>query len=1341
MKKFLKKIPLPVKLICIGLIPIIVLVYFSIIILEEKNSRIEIISNYQERLELSSALIDVSNALQAERRVSFSNSILVSSKDELITLRNRSNEKIEILRGYIDDSTDNYILFSGLNDLNNFRDKIDSSLLKPSEIMHFYSNAMLRLNSLAEIKTDHIPFLQQIMADLNGTLQLAQMVTYMGIVRGNIYQTLYEPDERKRLESLPQLYSLFKMYTNLEAEYLAKSSPENVLAYKTLINRGNFRETIQNIGIILNSGSFNIPLEPEEWKTISANGVDELSGLQERFHNQLQEKIGNIITDETEARNRNLIFIIFLIILVIVLLFFTIQNITLSLKQLSEKASAISLGHVNINVPYFPNDALGSLADSIRKIDESNQQLSVAAANIGKGNFQTEIPRRSETDELSNSLLRMRDNLIQYSKENEHTIWLQAGKAKVNDSLKGDQEMHLLSQGVLNVLAEYLQADMGIIYVCRNAFLRRSATYAIQDLKKVEKEIPLGQFLTGQVAESGKPVYLTDVPEEYFKISSGLVSTSPRNLYIIPLIYNNNVEGILELAAINKFHDKTFELLQLVSQDIAIAILSEKNREKLQSLLEETQTQAEELQAQHSELENLNQTLEQQTDRLQVSEEELKVQQEELLQANKELEERSGELEELNQMVMERNKEVQEQARLLEQASKYKSEFLANMSHELRTPLNSILLLSRLMSENHQGNLTEEQIDHARVIRNSGEGLLTMIDEILDLTKIEAGKMKLEPEEFSLDHLLSDVRSLFQPLARQKNLDFRFELDEDVPEKIYSDKSRIEQILRNLLSNAFKFTREGAVSLKIKSSEKNEISFHVIDSGIGIPMEKQALIFDAFQQADGSTRRNYGGSGLGLSISRQLAQLLKGSIKVNSVPGKGSEFWLTIPVRLTKSVTEESYETHQEIISREEMHNRNMVRDYSPFVLNEVPKGIPDDRNNIEEEDKTIMIVEDDMNFARSILNYTNQKGFKGIVVPRGDDAFQTAKKLRPSAILLDVQLPVKSGWEVLEELKQDPVTRNIPIHIMSSFEVKNESLGMGASNFIRKEEALDKIREIFAELESLNSGEPKKILIIEDNSMHAKALQFFLNEYGIIAAIASTYPEVHHLMKGDVFNHIIIDTGIHESDSYEIVEKIKKEEGFENIPVIIVTNAQISRADELRIKKIAKSIVIKTAHSFERVLDELSIFLQVLEESNEKRSSGRRGFNNTLTEVLGNKKILIVDDDVRNIFALTKALEHHKIEVYKAIDGKEALEVLNENKDIDLVLLDIMMPVMDGFETLKHIRENPHYKKLPVIAVTAKAMGGDREACISAGASDYISKPIDTDQLLSLLRVWLYNS
>lgn len=1338
MKKILNRIPLPLKLISIGLIPIVLLAFLTFLIYKEKTGKIEIISGYKQRLELSSSLIEAANSLQVERRVSFTYTFTNTSRDELSTARNHTNESLKSLNALSTDSTINYILFAGLNQLNAIRDKIDSSNIKPADIMNYYSNSMLRLNSLSEIKTEHIPFLSSITSDLQGALLLSSMVTYMGIIRGNIYYSMYQNEQGPYL--FDELLSLFNMYTYIETEFLAKATPATIDAYKSLINNNNFRTTIDNINRIIATGSFKLDLDAETWKAVSANAVDELSNMQIVVLKQLQDNISVLIENETAQRDKYLAFILLVLAFVLALLIFTMQNITSSLTKLSSVASEISLGDVKTEIPYFPKDALRSLANSIGNIAHSNEKLSKTALEIGQGNFDVVIEKRSGSDILSESLVKMRDNLQKFSENDELTIWKQNGINLINDNLKGDQEMNSQSAAVLATLAEYLNAEMGALYITRSGTLKFSAGYAIESKNLAEKEIKIGETLSGQVAATGNPVYLNNVPSDYFKISSALGEILPCNLYIIPLKHNNVVEGVLELASFAPFDKNAIELLEIVANDIAIAIQSEKNREQLQLLLEETQSQAEELQSQHSELENLNQALEAQTDRLQVSEEELKVQQEELLQANKELEERSSALEELNQMVMERNQEVQEKAEQLELSSKYKSEFLANMSHELRTPLNSILLLSRLMSDNYEGNLTDEQIEHARVIQNSGEGLLTMIDEILDLSKIEAGKMKLEPSYFTIEEVTTGLKSLFQPIANQKNLDFTITIEENLPDKIHSDKLRLEQILRNILSNAFKFTSRGGVTLKVKKEKNHTIGFYINDTGIGISKDKQAIIFEAFQQADGSTRRNYGGSGLGLSISTQLAQLLNGIIAVTSHPGTGSEFRLVIPVNLSMPI-EETQPTVKSDKNNKAQQATNFIKDNTPFVLNQVPAGIPDDRDSLAENDRTILIVEDDMNFAKSILNYTHQRGYKGIVVPRGDDAFSTAKKLRPLAILLDIQLPVKSGWEVMEELKSDAATKNIPIHIMSSYEVRNESIGLGASNFIRKEEAIDKIREIFKELDEKDSATPKKLLIVEDNSMHARALQFFLNEYKIPTAIASSYQEVHHYLTESAFNYIIIDSGINHPEIFNTIGKVKSLEGFENIPVIIVTNNQISRTDELRIKKIAKSIIIKTAHSFERVLDELSIFLHVLEEGQEKRLIGRTGFNNTLTEILGNKKILVVDDDVRNIFSLTKALEQHKMQVYKAIDGKEALEVLENNPDIDLVLLDIMMPVMDGFETLKHLRNNPAFEKLPVIAVTAKAMSGDREACINAGASDYISKPIDTDQLLSLLRVWLYNS
>ncbi|HMF73746.1 MAG TPA: response regulator, partial [Flavitalea sp.] len=722
-------------------------------------------------------------------------------------------------------------------------------------------------------------------------------------------------------------------------------------------------------------------------------------------------------------------------------------------------------------------------------------------------------------------------------------------------------------------------------------------------------------------------------------------------------------------------------------------------------------------------------------------------QQEELLQANQELEERSRLLEERNELIVERNLEIQQTAEELAISTKYKSEFLANMSHELRTPLNSILLLSRLMSENTEDNLTADQVEYAKVIQSSGNGLLSLIDEILDLSKIESGKMELEYQHVPLQEIIYDLKAIFVPIAIEKNLDFDVITDSSLPEKLETDKLRLEQILKNFISNALKFTQKGYVKLIVGKPEDKQgyLQFTVKDSGIGIPLENQQLIFEAFQQADGSTRRKYGGTGLGLSISRELARLLNAEILLSSEVDAGSEFTIFVPLEkntqagnFTDARIKQAHLLHA---MKDELPEVQKPTAETTYISTIIPHEVPDDRENINDNDRVILIIEDDTNFAKSLLDFTRQKKYKGVVAVRGDQGVEFASRFKPVGILLDIQLPVKDGWQVMKELKSNPVTRHIPVHMMSSYEVKNKSISLGAVDFINKPVAFEQIQEIFKRIEHVLNNESKKVLIVEENSMHAKALAYYLESFSISSEIRDNVHDSIDSLKSKQVDCVILDMGIPDQKSYEMLEEVKKSPGLENVPIIIFTGKSLSKAEEFRIKQYADSIVIKTAHSYQRILDEVSLFLHVMEE-NYKHEAPINKYKKlgVLNEVLKNKTVLIADDDVRNIFSLTKALENFGMIVLSAIDGKEAFKQLNENPTVDIVLMDMMMPEMDGYETIRRIRENRKYKNLSIIAVTAKAMTGDREKCINAGASDYITKPVDIDQLLSLLRVWLYD-
>ncbi|MGV3546673.1 MAG: response regulator [Pedobacter sp.] len=972
--------------------------------------------------------------------------------------------------------------------------------------------------------------------------------------------------------------------------------------------------------------------------------------------------------------------------------------------------------------------------DTAKRIDT----IKSIAHQISSGNYKVRLHETSKDGlgSLSGSLNSMAESLQHSFTLLEDKDWMQTGVATLNDKMVGDKDVESLAKDVLAAVVEHTKSMVGAFYILEeDQHLHLLTGYAL-DFNESRKRIAIGEGLVGQAFQSEKLILLEKVPNNEATISYATGQTRPTNVVAFPIMRNGLVLGVVELATVNAYPQRKLDFMDHVSTNIGIAVNAAQNRKKLQDFLEETQSQAEELQAQHSELEALNAELEAQTQKIQASEEELRVQQEELLQSNQELEERSSLLEERNQLISERNQEIKLKAEQLEQSTRYKSEFLANMSHELRTPLNSILLLSKLMSESEE--LQKEYTEYASVIQSSGQGLLSLIDEILDLSKIEAGKMELEIGSVRIDEVTADIRSLFMPIAKDKHLDLVIGVSGDAPASFVTDKMRLSQILKNLLSNAFKFTSQGKVSLSIRYNEKDDmLAFAVADTGIGIPKEKQGLVFEAFQQADGSTRRKFGGTGLGLSISKQLAKLLGGNIKLESKEGEGSTFTLTIPA---------NYEDRKEVIFTEPTlevveEKPQATVEEERFVVTKIPADVADDRDNIVADDKAILIIEDDTYFAKTLLEFTRKRNYKGLVAVRGDVGIEMALKYNPLAILLDIQLPVKDGWQVMDELKSNPLTRHIPVHIMSSLSAKKESLQKGAVDFINKPFALEHMKLIFEKLEYALSKNPKKVLIVEENKQHAQALSHYLGTANLQTIVASNINESIEALQRKEVDCVILDMGIPDKTAYETLETIKKSEGLENLPIIIFTGKNLSKGEETRIKQYADSIVVKTAHSYQRILDEAAVFLHLVEEKGNKgKQPSKSETLPNVTDVLKDKVVLIADDDVRNIFSLTKALEPHKMKVLPATDGKEALAAIKANPNVDVVLMDMMMPELDGYETTKQIRAMAPYKNLPILAVTAKAMMGDREKCIAAGASDYISKPVDIDQLISLLRVWLYD-
>lgn len=925
--------------------------------------------------------------------------------------------------------------------------------------------------------------------------------------------------------------------------------------------------------------------------------------------------------------------------------------------------------------------------------------------------------------------------------------WILTGSFQLNETIRGEKTAASLAQLVIEHLCTYLDAQVGALYVHENGRLFLLGGYALAE--GTPAAINMGEGLAGQAAAQKQPILFNKVPDGYMSISSASGKTAPKNIICFPLLMDDELRGVIEIGAARAFSSVELELLDRIGENIAIAIGASQSRSRLKDLLEESQRQAEELEAQQEELKQFNEELQEKTDLLEKSEGELKAQQEELQQINEELEEKANLLEEQRSQLENAKAELERKAKELELTSKYKTEFLANMSHELRTPLNSILILSKILSENKENRLNAKEVEFAMNIHNSGSDQLKLINEILDLSKVEAGKMELEIEEMTFDEIESGKHAMFDELAKSKFIEFSVERDPGLENILVTDRQRLQQILRNLLSNAFKFTpRGGKVTLSIKpaaeaQSYKNAamtithkvIAFSVSDTGIGIPKDKLDLIFEAFQQADGSTKRKFGGTGLGLSISRELAHALGGELIVTSDEGKGSTFTLLLPQRFSESFKVEggrSFETKHKtpLPSPEEKSPERFPK----------KEGEPhDDRHEISDKDKIILIMEDDPAFASLLMNFVRDRKYKAIVATQGNTGLSYARYYKPDAILLDMKLPVMNGSEVLKYLKNDPSLRHIPVQIISGYDLKKESLELGAFDFLRKPVEKDSLMNAFDRIEDFSNKKMKKLLVVEDNEQQNSAIRELIGNGDVKSFPAFSGQQAYEMLSGDHFDCVIVDLGLPDMSGFDLLEKIKDTETLKRIPIIVYTGKDLSREENMQLMKYANTVVLKTANSHERLLDETMLFLHRVESKLPKEKQHIIRKLHRSDEVLVGKKVLVVDDDIRNIYSLTNVLEEEGMECVIADNGRKAVDELKSHPEIDIVLMDIMMPEMDGYEATKAIRVIPEFEKTPIIALTAKAIKGDREKCLDAGMSDYISKPVNVEQLLSLMRVWLY--
>ncbi|KTC34682.1 chemotaxis protein CheY, partial [Pseudomonas sp. ABAC21] len=927
----------------------------------------------------------------------------------------------------------------------------------------------------------------------------------------------------------------------------------------------------------------------------------------------------------------------------------------------------------------------------------------------------------------------------------EQQAWLRNGQTELAEQVLGQLTLNMLGRNILQFFAQYMGSAVAALYVRQeHGGLKRVATYGFsREQEQQEQSIYSDEGIVGQAAQLDRLIRLDDVPVDYFKVSSGLGEGSTRSVLVVPTSDEDRVNGVIELGFLRPLDERDVELLELIAGNIGTSIEAARYRQRLQEVLAETQQLNEELQVQQEELKTANEELEEQSRILKESQAHLETQQAELEQTNEQLAEQTQTLSEQRDAMDRKNielnqaqLELEDRADELQRSSKYKSEFLANMSHELRTPLNSSLILAKLLAENPQENLSAEQVKFAESIYSAGNDLLNLINDILDISKVEAGKLEVRPETSSVARLVEGLRGMFEPLAADRKLGFQVDVQPGAPAMLFTDRQRLEQILKNLLSNAVKFTEQGEVSLSVSRAQDAGIAFTVRDSGIGIAPDQQESIFEAFRQADGTTNRRYGGTGLGLSISRDLAALLGGYISVTSEPGKGSVFTLVLP---------EHYVEREADAPLAEQAREPLVAAPAPVRVSPLPVAdtsqIPrfaDDRDKAPFTTRCILVVEDEPNFARILFDLAHELGYHCLVAHGADEGYSLAAELIPDAILLDMRLPDHSGLTVLQRLKQNAGTRHIPVHVISVEDRVEAAMHMGAIGYAVKPTTREELKDVFARLEAKLTQKVKRVLLVEDDDLQRDSIARLIGDDDIEITAVGFAQQALDLLRDHIYDCMIIDLKLPDMLGNELLKRMATEDICSFPPVIVYTGRNLTRDEEAELRKYSRSIIIKGARSPERLLDEVTLFLHKVESqlSHERQTMLKTA--RSRDKVFEGRKILLVDDDVRNIFALTSALEHKGAVVVIGRNGREAIERLNEVEDIDLVLMDVMMPEMDGYEATALIRQDPRWKKLPIIAVTAKAMKDDQERCLAAGSNDYLAKPIDLDRLFSLIRVWL---
>jgi HAMP domain-containing protein/signal transduction histidine kinase/DNA-binding response OmpR family regulator len=982
------------------------------------------------------------------------------------------------------------------------------------------------------------------------------------------------------------------------------------------------------------------------------------------------------------------------------------------------------------------NQLAANLTTQVRAIAD-------VATAVTKGDLTRfiQVDASGEVAALKDNINEMIRNLKDTTIKNNEQDWLKTNLAKFTRMLQGQKDMLTVGKLILSELAPVVSAQHGVFYVVETPkeepveepehnepYLKLLASYAFRSRKNVGNRFSLGEGLVGQAALEKERILITNAPADYVAITSGLGQAPPTNIIVLPVLFEGQVKAVMELSSFEKFSATHQAFLDQLVESIGIVLNTIEANTRTEDLLKQSQSLAKELQSRQEELQNTNLELQ----------EKAKL----LAQQNEEVERKNQEVEQARQA-------LEEKAEQLALTSKYKSEFLANMSHELRTPLNSLLILADQLALNEEGNLSLKQVEFARTIHASGNDLLSLINDILDLSKIESGTVTVDIAALRFHDLQDYVERTFRHVAEAKGVQFDIESDSELPSTMFTDSQRLEQVLRNLLSNAFKFTEKGSVVLSmapvtegwspdndVLNHARSVIAFSVSDTGIGIAPEKQQIIFEAFQQADGSTSRKYGGTGLGLAISREIARLLGGEIRLASAHGQGSVFTLYLPQTHVPMRTVRREFPGGRLTSALETPQVELIPSPADFMAAPDETAIEDDRGRIEAGDKVLLIIEDDPNYGRILLEMAHEKGFKGVVAQRGTEALALVRELKPAAITLDVHLPDLDGWRVLDGLKLDLTTRHIPVHIITVDEDSEPARTQGALGFLTKSQTKESLQNAFDQLKSFIDRPIKNLLLVEDDEIQTMSIRELIGNGDVHTTVVSTGKDALAALESTKYDCMVLDLGLPDMTGGELLERVKQSDACRSLPIIIYTARELLQEEAVRLKGLAESILIKDVRSPERLLDETALLLH---RNVSKLPDKQRRMLETLHRgALEGKKVLIVDDDIRNIFAMTSVLERFKMKVVSAENGKDALQLLVDHHGIDIVLMDIMLPTMDGYTIIRAIREIAEFRDLPIVAVTAKAMKGDREKCLAAGASDYICKPVEAEQLRSLLKLWL---